>query len=143
MGWFYVMDPGEKVAAAYDIVNEYALYSTFVPTVACGTGSAVCTTAAKGIARLHVRHYLTGSPLDWNEDGAYDATDAYASLGEGVPRAPAVSSASSKGESRLTVIGGGSNSGIQAMQVTNLGADLVSVLQRFPVSKEMHEYLHY
>ena len=141
-GWYYVLDPGEKVATPFDIFSGYGLYSTFAPTVACGTAFDVCVASAKGRARLHARHFVTGKPLDWDDSGTIEAGEAYVALGEGVPRAPAMSAGVSGGSATPTIFAGGSDSALQATTAVGLEEDLVMEILRFPVSKDEHARLH-
>jgi hypothetical protein len=142
-GWYYVLDEGEKVTAPYDVLSGFALYSTFVPTVACGSGSVpVCTPSAKGVGRMHIRNVVTGKTIDWNGNDAYDAGEEFVDLGTGVPAAPSLTVAVGSGHATPTLLTPGSGGVPAATSMDGLQADLVMEILRFPVSKDLHARLH-
>ncbi|MBI3180276.1 MAG: hypothetical protein HYZ27_11485, partial [Deltaproteobacteria bacterium] len=141
-GWFFVLDPGEKVATPFEIFAGYAIYTTFLPTAACDASLRMCTTDAKGVARLYARHYVSGKGLDWDNDGTVSNEELAVSLGEGVPTAPAVSVAVGDGTATPTFIGGGSEGDLVAKQMGGAMSELITEIMRFPVSRALHEALH-
>jgi hypothetical protein len=141
-GWYFVLPAGEKVATPFEIFNGYAMYSTFLPTTACGSAGSVCSPDSKGMARLYARHYLSGGPLDWNGDKTISSSEEVVTIGEGVPTAPAVSTAIAGGSATPTLFVGASDSGLVANSAAGLTADLVMEILRFPVTKGVHDCLH-
>ncbi len=140
-GWFVRLTAGEKAATPFNIFAGYALYSTFLPTVACGGTSDSCSATIKGVARLHARHYISGKFYDWNGDNVSNASDIL-DLGEGVPTAPMVSVGVANGVATPTLFAGGSDSGVQATTASGLQLDSAEEIMRFPVSRSVHDCLH-
>ncbi len=141
-GWYFELDPGEKVATPFEIFSGYAIYTTFLPTVACDAAQRMCSNAAKGEARLYARHYISGKGLDWDDDGTVENDELAVSLGEGVPTAPAVSVAVGGGAATPTFIGGGSEGNLVAKEMGGAMTELITEIMRFPVSRALHDALH-
>jgi hypothetical protein len=144
-GWFMKLQAGEKVATPYEIVGGYALYSTFTPssTVCAGGGVAsICSTDSKGEARLYVRNYVTGKPLDWDNDGLITDEATYVVLGSGVPTAPSVSTSVAGGVTTSTIFAGGADTGLVSRQFGSGSTSLVGEIMILPVSHELHDIIH-
>lgn len=152
-GWYYKLPAGEKVVAPFNIsrfetmgtISPFAEYSVFAPTAVCGGGgsSDVCSAAqSKGDGKLYAFDWLTGKPVDWNHDNAITVADASASLGQGVPAAPATTSVITSHGATTTLISGSSDSGLTTLQVNSGSQSLVVEILRLDVSRELHNALH-
>jgi len=140
LGWFYQLSPGEKSAAPYNILHGYAMYSTFLPTTACGA-SVTCDSGSKGEARMYTRHFVSGKPLDWNDNGSL-VGETYVTTGQGVPTAPSVSVGVSAAGATPTIFAGGSDSGLLSRSAGSLSSEMAQEIMRFEVSREVHDALH-
>ena len=136
-----MLPAGEKAATPFNFFRGWAMYATFLPTLACGSSANACSPDAKGEARLYARHYLSGKPLDWNGDNSL-VGETFVSLGQGVPTAPSVSVGVSAAGITPAVFAGGSDTGLTTQTSGGLGSSPSQEVMRFYVSSKLHEALH-